>query len=400
MSEPWLHVIGIGEDGMEGLSPAARTLVENAEIILGGDRHHRLSERVTAERIAWPSPFDAMIDTIRGFRGRRAVILVTGDPLWYSVGARIIRAIGTDGVRFHPQLSAFQWAACRMGWSLADIDLLTVHGRAIAQVIPNVQPGARMILLARDRTTPGDLAALLVERGFSSSRMVALAHLGGPLEERFEGVAESWRNEVPDFHVVAVECRLDAGRSWLPRMAGLPDEAFEHDGRMTKREVRAITLAKLAPRRDAMLWDIGCGCGSVSIEWMRAAPETRAIGLEPRADRRVIAARNALALGTPKLELLDARAPDGLDGLPPPDAVFVGGGLSVETIGRALDALSPHGRLVVNAVTLESEAILLDMHGRHGGELVRLAVSRAKPVGGLHGWQPMMPITQWSIERP
>ncbi|MCB2013035.1 MAG: precorrin-6y C5,15-methyltransferase (decarboxylating) subunit CbiE, partial [Geminicoccaceae bacterium] len=165
MSEPWLHVIGIGEDGMEGLPPAARTLVENAEIILGGDRHHRLSERVTAERIAWPSPFDAMIDTIRGFRGRRAVILVTGDPLWYSVGARIIRAIGTDGVRFHPQLSAFQWAACRMGWSLADIDLLTVHGRAIAQVIPNVQPGARMILLARDRTTPGDLAALLVERG-------------------------------------------------------------------------------------------------------------------------------------------------------------------------------------------------------------------------------------------
>lgn len=400
MSEPWLHVIGIGEDGMEGLSPAARTLVENAEIILGGDRHHRLSERVTAERIAWPSPFDAMIETIRGFRGRRAVILVTGDPLWYSVGARIIRAIGTDGVRFHPQLSAFQWAACRMGWSLADIDLLTVHGRAIAQVIPNVQPGARMILLARDHTTPGDLAALLVERGFSSSRMVALAHLGGPLEERFEGVAESWRNEVPDFHVLAVECRLDTGRSWLPRMAGLPDEAFEHDGRMTKREVRAITLAKLAPRRGAMLWDIGCGCGSVSIEWMRAAPETRAIGLEPRADRRVIAARNALALGTPKLELLDARAPDGLDGLPPPDAVFVGGGLSVETIGRALDALSPHGRLVVNAVTLESEAILLDMHGRHGGELVRLAVSRAKPVGGLHGWQPMMPITQWSIERP
>jgi len=400
MSEPWLHVIGIGEDGMAGLSPAARALVESAEVILGGDRHHTLSPAVRAERIRWPSPFDAMIETIRGFRGRRAVILVTGDPLWYSVGARIARALPEGGIAYHPQLSAFQWAACRMGWSIADIDTLTVHGRAIEQLLPYFHPGARLITLTKDHTTPYDLARLLTERGFGASRMTALAHLGGPEESRIDGIAESWGAQVPDFHVLAIDCRLAPGHGWLPRLAGLPDEAFRHDGKMTKREVRAITLAKLAPRRGAMLWDIGSGCGSVAIEWMRAAPEACAIGLEPDAARRALAASNALALGTPKLELRNASAPDGLADLPAPDAVFIGGGLSAATFDRAWAGLKPHGRLVANAVTLESEAVLLQLFARHGGELVRLAVSRADPVGTFYGWRPSMPVTQWSLEKP
>lgn len=400
MNEPWLHVIGIGEDGMAGLSPAARALVESAEVILGGDRHHMLSPAVRAERIRWPSPFDAMIDTLKSFRGRRAVILVTGDPLWFSVGARIARAMPEGGIAYHPQLSAFQFAACHMGWSMADIDTLTVHGRAIEQILPYFQPDARIITLTKDHTTPGDLARLLSERGFGASRMTALAHLGGPSESRIDGIAESWDAEVPDFHVLAIKCRLSPGSSWYPRLAGLPDAAFRHDGKMTKREVRALTLAKLAPRRAAMLWDIGCGCGSVAIEWMRSAPEARAIGLEPVADRRALAAGNALVLGTPKLELRDAKAPEGLADLPPPDAVFVGGGLSEESFEHAWAALKPHGRLVANAVTLESESVLLGLYAKHGGELVRLSVSRADPVGGLHGWRPAMPVTQWSLEKP
>ena len=397
---PWLHIIGIGEDGLNGLSPAAIALLETAEIIIGGDRHHHLSNTIKAERISWPSPFDDLIDTIKSLSERRVAILVTGDPLWFSVGARIAKAMPEGAITFHPQISAFQFASCRMGWSMADVDLVTVHGRPIEQIVPFIQPHARIITLTKNHTTPRDLAAMLTGRGFGQSRMSALSHLGGADEDRFDGIACDFAHDVPDFHVLAIECQLDPGRSWLPRLAGLPDDVFVHDGKMTKREVRAITLAKLAPRRNAMLWDIGCGSGSIAIEWMRQAPEARAIGLEPVAERRALAAQNALALGTPKLELRDVCAPAGLKGMPAPDAVFIGGGLTQETVEIALQALQPHGRLVANAVTLESEAILLGLFARHGGELVKLNVSRADSIGELHGWRPLMPVTQWSLEMP
>lgn len=400
MAEPWLHIVGIGEDGLPGLSPAARALVESAEVILGGDRHHALAPHITAERIAWPSPFDAMIDTIRGLRGRRAVVLVTGDPLWFSVGARIARAIPPDEIVFHPALSAFQLAAARMGWSLADAETLTVHGRPVEQMIPWIAPGARLLILTTGADTPARIAAILAERGFGPSRMTVLSAMGGPHETRFDGVAESWTATVPDFNTLAVECIAGPDARILPRTPGLPDEAFAHDGTMTKQEVRAITLARLMPFRGAMLWDIGCGCGSVAVEWMRAAPDARAIGIEPRADRRALAAANALTLGAPALRLIEGTAPDALAGLPTPDAVFIGGGLSEATFAAAWDALKPRGRLVANAVTLESESLLLSLHARHGGDLTRIAVARAEPVGGLTGWRPAMPVTQWSLTKP
>ena len=286
--EPWLDIVGIGEDGLDGLSADARALVENAEVIVGGDRHHRLSDKVKAERVAWPSPFDAMIDKIRSYRGRRLVILVTGDPLWYSVGARITKAIPAGEIRFHPQLSAFQLAAARMGWSLPDVELLTIHGRPAEQIVPYFAPGVRVIVLAKDKSSPATVAGLLTERGYGSSRITALAALGGAQEARFEGIAREWNAEVPDFHTLAIECVAEAGAQILPR-TGLADESFDHDGKMTKRAARALALAKLVPVRAGMLWDIGCGCGSVAIEWMRAAPEARAIGIEPRADRRALA---------------------------------------------------------------------------------------------------------------
>lgn len=400
MAERWLHIIGIGEDGLPGLSPAARALVETAEVILGGDRHHALAPHITAERIAWPSPFDAMIETIRGLKGRRAVVLVTGDPLWFSVGARIARAIPAGEIVFHPALSAFQLAAARMGWSMADLETLTVHGRPVEQMIPAIAPGARLLILTTGAETPARIAAILTARGYGPSRMTVLSAMGGPQEARVDGTAAGWTATVPDFNTLAVECIAGPGAQLLPRTPGLPDDAFAHDGTMTKAEVRAITLARLMPFRGALLWDIGCGCGSVAVEWMRAAPDARAIGIEPRADRRALAAANALTLGTPALRLVEGTAPDALAGLPPPDAVFIGGGLSEGAFAAAWAALKPRGRLVANAVTLESESLLLSLHARHGGDLTRIAVARAEPVGGLTGWRPAMPVTQWSLAKP
>ncbi len=382
---------------MAGLLPATRAVVEAAEVIIGGDRHHRLSEAVTADRVAWPSPFDALIDTLKGYKGRRVVVLATGDPLWFSVGARIGRALDPSEIVYHPQLSAFQLAAARMGWSLPDVETLTVHGRPVEQMIAFIQPDARLLILTTGAETPARIARFLTERGFGASRMTVLAAMGGKDEARIDGVAESWDAQVPAFNTLAVKCVAAPDAALLPRVPGLADALFQHDGTMTKQEVRAATLAKLMPMRGALLWDIGTGCGSVAVEWMRAARYARAVGIEPRDDRRAMAAQNALALGTPKLELIEGRVPEALNGLEPPDAVFIGGGLSVEVFDAAWAALRPLGRLVANAVTLESEAVLIDLHKYHGGQLIKLQVNRAEPVGAMTGWRPLMPVTQWSL---
>ncbi len=397
MTQPWLHIVGIGEDGMDGLTPATRAVVEAAEVILGGDRHHTLSANPTAERIAWPSPFDAMIDTIRSLKGRRAVVLVTGDPLWFSVGARIGKAIPPAEITYHPQLSAFQLAAARMGWSLADVETLTVHGRPVEQMIAFIQPDQRLLILTTGAETPAQIAKFLTDRGFGQSPMTVLAAMGGKEEQRFDGTAATWSHIVPPFNTLAVDCIAAPDAALLPRVPGLPDDLFQSDGTMTKQEVRAVTVAKLMPMRGALLWDIGTGCGSVAIEWIRAARYARAIGIEPRADRRAMAAANALALGAPGLRIIDGEAPAVLEGLDKPDAIFIGGGLTSDVFPAAWAALRPLGRLVANAVTLESEAELFALHATHGGQLTKLSVQRAEPVGRLTGWKPHMTVTQWSL---
>lgn len=397
MSDRWLHIVGIGEDGLDGLTPATRAVVEAAEVIIGGSRHHTLSDSVTADRLAWPSPFDALVEQLRGLRGRRVVVLATGDPLWYSVGARIGREIPPDQITYHPQLSAFQLAAARMGWSLADLETLTVHGRPVEQMIAFIQPDQRLLILTTGAETPAQIAAFLTDRGFGQSKMTVLAAMGGDGEARFDGTADSWSHEVPAFNTLAVECIAAPDAALLPRVPGLSDDLFRHDGTMTKQEVRAATLAKLMPMRGALLWDVGCGCGSIAVEWMRAARYAHAIGIEPRADRRMMAGENAAALGAPRLEIVEGEAPAALEGLKAPDAIFIGGGLSEETFQACWAALRPLGRLVANAVTLESEAVLIDLHQRHGGQLVKVQVHRADPVGALTGWRPLMPVTQWSL---
>lgn len=393
----WLHIVGIGEDGLDGLTPATRAVVEAAEVIVGGDRHHELAASVGAERVAWPSPFDALIDLLQGHRGRRVVVLATGDPLWYSVGARIGRSLDPAEITYHPQVGAFQLAAARMGWSMADLETLTVHGRPVEQMIAFIQPMQRLLILTTGAETPGQIAGFLRARGFGQSRMSVLAAMGGPDEARFDGIAADWAHDVPAFNTLAVECIAAPDAAMMPRVPGLADELFQHDGTMTKQEVRAATLAKLMPMRGALLWDVGCGSGSVAVEWMRGARYARAVGIEPRADRRVLAAANAMALGVPKLEIREGTAPEALEGLDAPDAIFIGGGLSAETFAACWEALRPLGRLVANSVTLESEALLVALHKEHGGTLVKLNIARAEPVGRLTGWKPLMPVTQWAL---
>ncbi|MEL6914647.1 MAG: precorrin-6y C5,15-methyltransferase (decarboxylating) subunit CbiE [Pseudomonadota bacterium] len=392
-----LHVIGIGANGLESLAPSARAALDAAEVIVGGARHHALTGGIEAERLSWPSPFDALVSQLEDLAGRRVAVLATGDPLWFSVGEKLAEAF--PRAVFHPQLSAFQLAAARMGWSLCAVDTLSIHGRPVETLLPFLRPGARLLLLTSGAGSPGDVADLLVARGFGPSMLTMLADLGGD-ETRMDGTAEGWQGPAPAFHTLAVHLVPGPGARMLPRSFGLPDAAFESDGTMTKREVRALTLSALAPAPGALLWDIGTGAGSVAIEWMRAAKGAEAIGIEPRADRRALAAANATALGTPGLTILDGEAPDALAELPAPDAVFFGGGLSERAFARAWLALKPYGRLVANAVTLESEATLTALHQAHGGELLRIAVQRAEPVGRLTGWKPAMPVTQLSLVKP
>jgi precorrin-6Y C5,15-methyltransferase (decarboxylating) len=403
VTKPWLHIIGIGEDGLSGLSEQCVALVKDAQILFGGDRHHHLAADIKAERIAWPSPFDAMIDKIVSFKGKMVVILVSGDPLWYSVGARIGRAIRPEEICYHPQISAFQLAACRMGWSLPDVETLTIHGRPAEQIIPWFSANARLLILTKDHTSPQTVASLLCQHGYQHSRMSVLAAMGGERELRFDGIASEWAQDdaiqFPDLHTLAVELVAGPDANNYPK-TGLPDTAFHHDGNITKQAVRALTLAKLVPGRGELLWDIGVGCGSIAIEWMRGAFEARAIGIEPKENRRAIAAQNALSLGTPALKLVEGKAPEALANLAKPDAVFIGGGVSEETVRICRDALRAGGRMVINAVTLESEAVLLKMFAELGGDLQRIHIQTAGEMGTFHGWNSAKAVTQWVFIKP
>ena len=411
MTDRWLTIIGIGEDGMTGLSAAARRAIEGAEVVIGGDRHHDLAPNITADRLRWPHPFDALIGELLARRAQRPVVLATGDPLWFSVGARIATSIPADEITFHPQLSAFQYSACRMGWSLADCETVTAHGRPAEQVTPLFWHGARILALTAGAETAGTMARLLNDRGFGASTLTVLGNLGGPNESRSQGRASDWADsdpgaDLPSFNTLAIECSGHPANP-LPQLPGLSDQAFTHDGKLTKREVRALTLARLMPVRREVLWDIGTGCGSVAVEWMRTARDASAVGIDPHAGRLDMARRNAMALGAPRLHLIEGAAPEALESIPMPkgtqvdlrrpDAVFIGGGLSQSVFSACWERLQPGGRLVANAVTLESEAILLDLFAEHGGDLTRIAVQRADPVGNLTGWRPAMPVTQWAI---
>jgi precorrin-6B C5,15-methyltransferase / cobalt-precorrin-6B C5,C15-methyltransferase len=393
-------VAGIGADGWPGLSPLARDAIERAEVIIGGPRHLALLPAgVGGRRVPLPSPLpDGLPALLAGLAGAAVVVLASGDPMFYGIGASLARLLGPARLRVLPHPSSVSLAAARLGWPLSDTDVVSLVGRPAELLHPLLQPGRRVLALTARESAAADVRALLRARGFGASAVTVLADLGGPAE-RIDPVGED-AGPHSRLAVVAIECRLDPAAAPLPRTPGLPDDAFEHDGQLTKREVRALALAALAPVPGQLLWDVGAGSGSIGIEWMRVHPASRAVAVEPRADRRARIARNAAALGVPGLRLVAGSAPAALAGLDAPDAVFVGGGVSAEGVVAACwDALAPGGRLVANAVTIEGQAVLAGWHQRLGGTLTRIGVERAEGLGRMTTWRPALPVVQWSTQK-
>ena len=399
---PWLSIVGIGEEGMEGLGAAARSALDQAETLVGGARHLAMIPADGRERLEWPHPFSALAEELRARRGRRVCVLATGDPFCYGVGTVIARHFALDEIRVHPGPSAFSLACARLGWSLPEVETLSLHGRPLATFRAAMRPGARVLALSNDASTPPRIAEVLREAGYGGSRIVVLERMGGAAERIRETTALDFALEdVHDFNTVAVECAAGPEAAVHSRVPGLPDDAFAHDGQLTKRVQRAAALAALAPFPGQLLWDVGAGCGSVAIEWMRAAPGARAIAIERNAARRALIERNAERLGTPGLRVVAGEAPAVLAGLDaPPDAVFVGGGLAAPgLLDECWNALAAGGRLVAHAVSLEGERALLDMHATVGGELSRIAVSHAAPIGRFRAFRPAYPVTELAARR-
>ena len=421
MSSPIVTVAGIGADGWPGLSPLTRDAIDRAEVIIGGPRHLALlPATVRGRRVPLPSPLlpglpeviaahaDAVAAGVDAARAGAApadaalVVLASGDPMFYGIGSTLARLLGPERLRVLPHPSSVSLAAARLGWPLDDVDVVSLVGRPRELLHPLLQPGRRVLALTASHTAAADVRAVLDARGFGASPVTVLADLGGQDERVTEADGEAGGVAEPHSRlaIIALECRLDPAAAPVPRTPGLPDDAFEHDGQLTKRELRALALAALAPVPGQLLWDVGAGSGSIGIEWMRVHPASRAIAIEPRADRRERIARNAAALGVPGLRVVAGAAPLALAGLDVPDAVFIGGGVTVDgVVAACLDALGPGGRLVANAVTLEGQALLADWRRRLGGTLTRIGVERADGLGTLTTWRPALPVVQWSIRK-
>jgi precorrin-6Y C5,15-methyltransferase (decarboxylating) len=397
-----VDVVGIGADGWDSLPPAARSAVTSADVLFGSARQLELVPEPAGRRVPWPSP---MLPALPGLFAEHAhesiCVLASGDPMFYGIGSTLATLLGPDRLRVHPHPSSLSLACARMGWPVHDTEVVSLVGRPVELLHPALQPGRRVLVLSADGTTPDQIADLLVARGYGASAMVVLTSLGSDRQDRISSSGAEWSSRrVDGLNVVAIECRADPTVQHLPRVPGLPDDAFTHDGQLTKRDVRATTLARLGPSPGHLLWDVGAGAGSIAIEWMRSDPSCRAIAIEHRADRAARVVENARALGTPGIRVVTGAAPGALEGLDAPDAIFVGGGATVPgVLETCWDSLRPGGRLVVNAVTMESEVLVADWYARAGGDLVRISVDHASPVGGFTGWRPAMRVTQWAVTK-
>ncbi len=397
MAQKWLSVVGIGEDGLAGLSSITRSLIDRAEVLIGGERHLAMLPEDDRERLVWTSPIQRSIDAILCRRGQAVCVLASGDPMCYGVGVTLTRQIPIAEMTIVPAPSTFSLACARLGWALATVESLSLCGRPPALLQTYLYPGARLLILSEGKQTPAIVADMLTQRGFGQSSITVLERLGSEHERQVTGLAATWtETDLADLNAVAVECVADPGVILLPRSPGLPDSAYHHDGQLTKREVRAITLSALAPTPGELLWDVGAGCGSIAIEWMRSHPRCRAIAIEKARTHYI--ADNAVALGTPDLQIIAGKAPIALKDLPAPNAIFIGGGITAKgLVDECWMALKPGGRLVANVVTLEGERVLLQWHESVGGEFTRVAVQRAEPIGTFLGWRSLATITQWAV---
>jgi precorrin-6B C5,15-methyltransferase / cobalt-precorrin-6B C5,C15-methyltransferase len=403
--KPWLTIIGIGEDGYEGLGAAARLSLQQAKTIVGSKRTLAMLPNSGTpgppSHEEWPQPFSAVVDQMKRLQGSTTAILATGDPMNYGVARKLFEFIPKSEVTIIPHLSAFTLAAARMGWSLPDCDCFTIHGRPAANVEPFIQPEARLLILTQDETSPAEVCRRLITRGFESSEITVLENLGGATEKTttFKANALPDQNWSP-LNTLAVHCIASPNAKIWSRLAGLPDQAFAHDGQLTKREVRAATLAALAPASDQLLWDVGAGAGSIAIEWMRSTRGCEAIAIEHDETRCAMIATNMDQLGTPRLKLVKGKAPAALSDLPAPHAIFIGGGIDDEGVFETCwQHLRPFGNLVANTVTLEGERQLITLQEKHGGELVRMDVSTLTHVGDLRALRPRMSVLQWRVRK-
>lgn len=399
--ERGITVVGVEADGWSGVPERLRRLVLNAEVVLGGHRHLAMLPDLPGQRReVWPSPLrEELPSLLDSLRGATTVALASGDPLVSGVGTTLIELLGPDAVRVEPAVSSVALARARMGWPAERCTVVTLVGRDPRLLARQLAHGHRLLVLSSDADTPTAVAALLVGTGYGAGRMTVLGDLGTASESRLETTADAWLRdppeEVPALHVLALEPRGPSGHGLVP---GIPDDAFEHDGQLTRRDLRASALARLAPSPGRHLWDVGAGAGSVGIEWMRAHPTCTATAVEADPERAARIGRNAGNLGVPGLRVVNDRAPDALEDLPAPDAVFVGGGATRPgVLDTCLRALGPGGRLVVHGVTLETEQLLVDAYRRHGGELTRIAVETTAPIGTFTGWTPARTVTQWAL---
>lgn len=400
---PWLTILGIGEDGVEGLSSSARALLTAADLVMGGTRHLALAQSlIQGEHLSWPSPIEDAFPALLSRRGHRVVVLASGDPYCFGIGATLARIVPPDETLCLPAPSAFSLACARLGWALPEIATISFCGRPLTAIHPLLQPGRRILALSAGATTPAELADLLTTRGFGPTHLHVLEALGGA-SERIRAITadQDVPGDVAPLNLVALEIVPGQNAQVIPLTTGLPDHFFAHDGQLTKREIRAVTLSALAPRAGEILWDIGCGSGSVAIEWMLRHPANRAIAIDRHAERLARAATNAIHLGVPGLTLIAGSAPDALRDLPQPHAVFIGGGATQGgVIAAAWSNLRSGGHLVINGVTLETEAVLIETCLRLGGTLTRISVERLDRIGTLHGFRPAMTVTQWTVTKP
>jgi precorrin-6B C5,15-methyltransferase / cobalt-precorrin-6B C5,C15-methyltransferase len=398
---PWLTIIGIGEDGWEGLSAKARLAIETANTVIGSTRTLAMLPKTSALHMQWPQPFSNVVKQITPLKGTATVILATGDPMNFGVARKLLSFIAKSEVTIIPHLSAFSLAAAELGWSLPDCDCFTIHGRPAANLELFIQPAAKLLILTADETSPAEICRRLIARGFENSVVTVLENLGGEKQSITHFIANALpeKNWSP-LNTVAVACVASPNAKIWSRLAGLPDDAFVHDGKITKREVRAATLAALAPAPDQLLWDVGAGCGSIAIEWMRAARGCTAIAIEPDADRRAMITTNADQLGAAQLKLIAETAPKALHDLPTPDAIFIGGGIDTDGVFETCwTALRPFGNIMANAVTLEGESRLMNIQKIHGGELVRIDVSNLTNIGDMRAMKPRMSVLQYRNQK-
>jgi precorrin-6B C5,15-methyltransferase / cobalt-precorrin-6B C5,C15-methyltransferase len=398
-SPPWLSVVGIGDDGWVGLSPIARACIDQAAVIVGGKRHLAMLPEDGRPRIAWAGPIADTMKQILADRSQRVCLLASGDPMCYGIGSTLTRYVDWAEMQIFPAPSAFSLACARLRWPLAEVEQLSLCGRDPALLNAVLYPGAKILILSADRTTPGIVQKLLCDQGYGQTQMIVLEHLGGLQERILTGMAADWSAAVADLHTIALVCPADAPRR--SRLPGLPDHTYLHDGQLTKREIRAVTLSSLGPVPGEQLWDVGAGSGSIGIEWLRHDRRNRAIAIEHHPDRRQNIIANAQNLGVPNLQIVAGKAPAALADLAQPDAIFIGGGLTVpEVFETCWTALRSGGRLVANGVTVETEHRLFELQKQYGGELNRLAIQRAAPVGKFLGWKAMAGVTQWVVVKP